>query len=90
METDAYSEDAALIGERQSAARALLAHPLLTRAAHPAELSLVRSHAEWLVQRFQRVLGYRLDVGDDHARLVKRGLVDEVVHRPTRANGARF
>ncbi|MFD3687280.1 TIGR02678 family protein [Nocardiopsis sp. NPDC058631] len=90
METDTYSEDAALIGERQTAARALLAHPLLTQGTHPSELSLVRSHAEWLVQRFQRVLGYRLDVSDDYARLVKRGLVDEVGHRFTRSNGARF
>lgn len=90
METNAYSEDAALIGERQAAARALMAHPLLTRAAHPAEFSLVRSHNEWLVQRFQRVLGYRLTVADDHARLVKRGLVDEVTGPITRADGSRL
>ncbi|WP_049576334.1 TIGR02678 family protein [Nocardiopsis sp. SBT366] len=90
METSAHTEDAALIGERQAAARALMARPLLTRRTHPAEFSLVRSHAEWLVQRFQRVLGYRLTVADEHARLVKRGLVDEVVRPAERATGARF
>lgn len=90
METSAHTEDAALIGERQAAARALMARPLLTRRTHPAEFSLVRSHAEWLVQRFQRVLGYRLTVADEHARLVKRGLVDEVVRPATRSTGARF
>ncbi|MFE9244317.1 TIGR02678 family protein [Nocardiopsis sp. NPDC006938] len=90
METGTHTEDAALIGERQAAARALMAHPLLTRRTHPAEFSLVRSHTEWLVQRFQRVLGYRLTVADEHARLVKRGLVDEVVRPATRTTGTRF
>ena len=90
METNAHSEDAALIGERQAAARALMARPLITRRAHPAEFSLVRSHAEWLVQRFHRVLGYRLTVADEYARLVKRGLVDEVAAPATRGTGARF
>ncbi|MGW5876398.1 TIGR02678 family protein [Nocardiopsis terrae] len=90
METNTHTEDAALIGERQAAARTLMARPLLTRRTHPAEFSLVRSHAEWLVQRFQRVLGYRLTVADDHARLVKRGLVGEVVRPLTRPTGSRF
>ncbi|WP_159941439.1 MULTISPECIES: TIGR02678 family protein [unclassified Nocardiopsis] len=90
METDIYSEDAALIGERQAAARALLASPLLTERTHPAEFSLVRSHAEWLVQRFQRVLGYRLTVADDHARLVKRGLPVRAAGAFTRTTGAPF
>ncbi|WP_306371375.1 TIGR02678 family protein [Nocardiopsis sp. CC223A] len=73
MKSDIHSEDTALIGERQAAARALMARPLLTERTHPAEFSLVRSHAEWLTQRFHRVLGYRLTVAADHARLVKRG-----------------
>uniref|UniRef100_UPI00037098E0 DUF2398 family protein n=1 Tax=Nocardiopsis halotolerans TaxID=124252 RepID=UPI00037098E0 len=90
METDTYSEDAALIGERQAAARALLTHPLLTERVHPAEFALVRSHTEWLVQRFQRVLGYRLTVADDHARLVKRGLGAEVARPLSRVTGAPF
>ena len=91
MKTDAYSEDAALIGERQAAARALLAHPLISARTRPTDFALVRSHAEWLVQRFQRVLGYRLTVADDHARLVRRG----GARRPTvaglrHADGTRF
>ncbi|GAA1093052.1 TIGR02678 family protein [Nocardiopsis metallicus] len=90
METNAHLEDAALIGERQAAARALMSRPLLAQRTHPVEFSLVRAHAEWLVQRFQRVLGYRLTVADDHARLVKRGLVDEVVSPTGRATGVRF
>ena len=89
MESNAYAEDAALIGERQAAARALMARPLLTREAHPAEFSLVSSHAEWLIQRFQRVLGYRLTVADDHARLLKRGLVHEVTRPFIRVDGSR-
>ncbi|MFD6951092.1 hypothetical protein A6A08_00730 [Nocardiopsis sp. TSRI0078] len=90
METNTYSEDAALIGERQAAARALLANPLLTERTHPAEFPLVRSHAEWLIQRFQRVLGYRLTVAADHARLVKRGLATESARPLTRRTGAPF
>lgn len=90
MGMNAYTEDAALIGERQAAARALMARPLLTRERHPAEFSLIRAHAEWLIQRFQRVLGYRLTVADDHARLVKRGLVEEVTRPFTRADGSRL
>ncbi|MFW6640147.1 TIGR02678 family protein [Nocardiopsis algeriensis] len=88
--TDVYSEDAALIGERQAAARALMAHPLLTERARPTEFALVRSHAEWLVQRFHRVLGYRLLVAEDHARLVKRGPAAAVGASFTRATGVRF
>lgn len=79
METNTYSEDAALIGERQAAARALLAHPLISARTRPTDFALVRSHTEWLVQRFQRVLGHRLFVADDHARLIRRG----GVRRPT-------
>ncbi|MFV2196340.1 TIGR02678 family protein [Nocardiopsis sp. LOL_012] len=89
-ETDAHGEDAAFIGERQAAARALMARPLITARTRPAEYALVCSHAEWLVQRFQRVLGYRLVIAEDHARLVKRGLVEEVTRPFTRATGARF
>ncbi|MFI6577721.1 TIGR02678 family protein [Nocardiopsis sp. NPDC050513] len=90
METDTHSEDAALLGERQAAARALMARPLISARTHPAEFALVSSHAEWLVQRFQRVLGYRLTVADDHARLAKRGLVAEVTRPHTRNTGTRF
>lgn len=84
------SEDAALIGERQAAARTLLKHPLLTARAHPAGFALVRSHAEWLVQRFQRVLGYRLSITEDHARLAKRGLVGQTPRPVSRPTGTGF
>ena len=88
MKSDIHSEDTALIGERQAAARALMARPLLTERTHPAEFSLVRSHTEWLTQRFHRVLGYRLTVAEDHARLVKRGAGAPAPL--TRATGAPF
>lgn len=87
---DAYSEDSALIGERQAAARALMARPLLTERTHPADLALVRAHAEWLIQRFQRVLGYRLTITDDHARLHKRGIGALRSEPARRESGARF
>ncbi|MBE3000398.1 TIGR02678 family protein [Nocardiopsis sp. HNM0947] len=87
---DPYIEDSALIGERQAAARALMARPLLTDRSDPADLALVRAHAEWLIQRFQRVLGYRLTVADDHARLHKRGAGARLPEPFRRAGGARF
>lgn len=87
---DAYSEDSALIGERQAAARALMVRPLLTERTHPADLALVRAHAEWLIQRFQRVLGYRLTVTDGHARLHKRGFGARAPEPVRRESGTRF
>ncbi|WP_230479960.1 TIGR02678 family protein [Nocardiopsis kunsanensis] len=87
---DAYGEDSALIGERQAAARALMLRPLLTVATHPADLALVRTHAEWLIQRFQRVLGYRLTITDDHARLYKRGTGALAPEPVRRESGTRF
>ena len=87
---DAYSEDSALIGERQAAARALMVRPLLTERTHPADLALVRAHAEWLIQRFQRVLGYRLTITDGHARLHKRGIGALAPEPVRRESGTRF
>ncbi|GAA3764129.1 uncharacterized protein (TIGR02678 family) [Spinactinospora alkalitolerans] len=84
------NEDIALTVERQAAARRLLADPLVTARSHPEDFALVRTHSDWLVQRFQRVLGYRLTVAADHARLVKTGLVDAVATPLTRASGAHF
>ncbi|WP_067964519.1 DUF2398 family protein [Nocardiopsis trehalosi] len=83
-------EDIALIGERQAAARRLLAEPLLTARTHPDDFAVVRSHSEWLTQRFRRVLGYELTVAADHARLVKAGQVRPVVRPLARASGAYF
>lgn len=87
---DAYSEDAALIGERQAAARALMVRPLLTERTHPTDLALVRAHTEWLIQRFQRVLGYRLTITDDYARLHKRGIGALAPEPVRRESGTRF
>ncbi|MFI9272705.1 DUF2398 family protein [Kitasatospora sp. NPDC052896] len=64
--------DAALGVERRTAARMLLAHPLVTAAGPHAEaLPLIRRHADWLAERFDALLGYRLVVTDGFARLVK-------------------
>ncbi|MGI5119090.1 TIGR02678 family protein [Marinactinospora thermotolerans] len=86
----AAKDDIALIVERQTAARRLLADPLVTAHRHPEDFTLVSAHSEWLVQRFQRVLGYRLVVAADHARLVKSGIHDAVVTPLVRDSGAEF
>ncbi|MFC7329340.1 TIGR02678 family protein [Marinactinospora rubrisoli] len=86
----ASREDVALTVERQTAARRLLAEPLVTARTHPEDFALIRAHTEWLVQRFRRVLDYRLTVAADHARLVKTGLVDAVRRPLVRGSGAYF
>jgi uncharacterized protein (TIGR02678 family) len=58
--------------ERQEAARALLMHPLLAAELHPRAFSLVRRHEPWLSERFRHLLGYRLALRAEHARLYKR------------------
>jgi uncharacterized protein (TIGR02678 family) len=58
--------------EREQAARALLMAPLLTAEGDPEGFTLVRRHREWLTDRFRHLLGYRLAVRGDHARLYKR------------------
>ena len=58
--------------ERQQAARALLQRPLLGAEADVAAFALVRRHQAWLRERFEHLLGYRLAVRTDHARLHKR------------------
>ncbi|MFC3994616.1 TIGR02678 family protein [Nocardiopsis sediminis] len=83
-------EDIALIGERQAAARRLLADPLITARTHPDDFAVVRSHSDWLIQRFRRVLGYDLTVAADHARLAKTGLVGPVTRPLARHSGAQF
>ncbi|GLU49265.1 TIGR02678 family protein [Nocardiopsis ansamitocini] len=86
----AAKEDIALTVERQAAARRLLADPLITTGSHPDEFPLVHAHSDWLIRCFHRVLGYHLTVADDHARLVKTGLVDAVVAPLPRTSGAPF
>ncbi|WP_371501002.1 DUF2398 family protein [Kitasatospora sp. NBC_00374] len=66
------SAEPAVAVERRTAARLLLAHPLVTDTGpHAAGFPLIHRHADWLAERFQRVLGYRLTVAARHARLRK-------------------
>ncbi|WP_256916127.1 DUF2398 family protein [Streptomyces hilarionis] len=66
----------------RTAARLLLAHPLVTSTGpHSDTFSLIRRHADWLVQRFQQVFGYRLLVEASYARLFKAGLGPGSGHR---------
>ena len=58
--------------EREQTARALLMRPLLTAEGDPETFTLARRHAEWLTDRFRHLLGYRLAIRGDHARLYKR------------------
>jgi len=64
--------DDRLAAEREQAARALLMRPLLTAESDPESFTLVRRHGEWLTDRFRHLLGYRLAIRGDHARLYKR------------------
>ncbi|MBV2361829.1 DUF2398 family protein [Streptomonospora nanhaiensis] len=84
------TDDIALIGERQAAARRLLADPIVTARTHPDDFAVIRTHSDWLIQRFRRVLGYELKVAADHARLVKTGLVSGTTRPLTRPSGAYF
>ncbi|MEV4560788.1 TIGR02678 family protein [Kitasatospora sp. NPDC049285] len=85
------SHDVALTAERRSAARLLLRHPLVTAdGPHADTFPLVRRHADWLVQRFQQVLGYRLLVEASYARLFKAGLGPGSGHRMERSTGTPF
>jgi len=68
--TDAL--DAGRDEERRRAVRALLRHPLLTAALpDPAAFALVRRHAAWLQQWFNREAGWSLRVDGAVARLSK-------------------
>ncbi|MEV6206676.1 DUF2398 family protein [Kitasatospora sp. NPDC051914] len=65
----------AVVGERRTAARLLLAHPLVTaHGPHGAGFPLIHRHADWLAERFGELLGYPLTVGSAHARLHKAPL----------------
>ncbi|MXM67395.1 TIGR02678 family protein [Streptomyces sp. HUCO-GS316] len=76
------AHDVALAAERRTAARLLLAHPLVTSGGpHSDAFALVRRHADWLAQRFQQVFGYRLLVETSYARLFKAGLGPDSGHR---------
>ncbi|MFI0542715.1 TIGR02678 family protein [Streptomyces sp. WSLK1-3] len=76
------AHDVALAAERRTAARLLLAHPLVTSTGpHSDAFPLIRRHADWLAQRFQQVFGYRLLVEASYARLFKAGLGTGSGHR---------
>ncbi|MFE8990186.1 TIGR02678 family protein [Streptomyces collinus] len=76
------AHDVALAAERRTAARLLLAHPLVTSSGpHSDAFPLIRRHADWLAQRFQQVFGYRLLVEASYARLFKAGLGTGSGHR---------
>ncbi|MER5211846.1 TIGR02678 family protein [Streptomyces sp. NPDC002838] len=76
------AHDVALAAERRTAARLLLAHPLVTSTGpHSDAFPLIRRHADWLAQRFQQVFGYRLMVEASYARLFKAGLGPGSGHR---------
>ncbi|WP_327699086.1 TIGR02678 family protein [Streptomyces sp. NBC_00459] len=76
------AHDVALAAERRTAARLLLAHPLVTSSGpHSDTFPLIRRHADWLAQRFQQVFGYRLLVEASYARLFKAGLGPGSGHR---------
>ncbi|EFC81068.1 TIGR02678 family protein [Parafrankia sp. EUN1f] len=70
--------------ERVEAARALLAHPVLTATSHPDELSFVRLHAPALRGMFKAQLGYVLVVEASFARLFKAPLAPGAPSRPAR------
>ena len=64
--------DDRLAAEREQAARALLMSPLLTDERDRESLTLVRRHGDSLSERFRHLLGYRLAIRGEHARLYKR------------------
>ncbi|UDY25018.1 TIGR02678 family protein [Nocardioides sp. Kera G14] len=77
--------------ERRAAARALLAHPVLTAAEHPEEMALVRRHATALKQTFSTQLGYPLVIESSFARLAKTPLpADAPTRGARRSNGVDF
>ncbi|WP_368666560.1 DUF2398 family protein, partial [Kitasatospora sp. MBT63] len=68
-------DEPAVAVERRTAARLLLAQPLVTGGGpHAAGFPLIRRHADWLAERFEQVLGYRLTVAGWYARLQKAPL----------------
>ncbi|GAA4286070.1 TIGR02678 family protein [Georgenia daeguensis] len=75
--------------ERREAARALLRHPVLTKARHGEEFALVRRHAPALRKMFPAVLGYPLVVESSFARLVKDAPSADAPPRPAQRRGGQ-
>ncbi|MFD9127385.1 DUF2398 family protein [Kitasatospora sp. NPDC059571] len=62
----------AAAGERRTAARLLLAQPLVTAdGPHGAGFPLIARHADWLRERFIELFDYPLTLGPGYARLHK-------------------
>ena len=55
------------VADRQAAACVLVAQPLvLAHGPHADVFRLIRKHADWLIEQFSQLLGYR--VGGDGCR----------------------
>lgn len=63
--------DVALTVERQAAARTLLVRPLIRADSEPDDFAATTTHSDWLIQRFDVLLGYSLTVEARFARLHK-------------------
>ncbi|HEY2731535.1 MAG TPA: TIGR02678 family protein [Polyangia bacterium] len=63
--------DQQIVAERRRGLRALLAEPLLTATGSPAEMVLVRRHADWLREWLARNCGWTLQIDVEVARLRK-------------------
>jgi uncharacterized protein (TIGR02678 family) len=79
-----------LAADRRAAVRLLLAQPLITATTHPEVFPLVRRHGDELGRQFGQLLGYRLTVEADFARLHKAGLGPGGGRRLERASGTPF
>ncbi|TCO53137.1 TIGR02678 family protein [Actinocrispum wychmicini] len=75
--------------ERRLAARTLLMKPIITAAAQPDQLVLVRKHATQLKKMFMTTLGYQLVVESTFARLLKSPLSQDTPARPVLARSER-
>ncbi len=77
--------------ERQDAMRLLLRHPLVTaNGPHAEALTTIRRHRDELRQDFRQLLGYRLVVESQFARLYKAGLGPGKGRPLLRSTGAPF
>lgn len=85
------SDDVQDLEERRTAARALIAHPLISKGGpHDDELRLIRRHRVALTRFFAEALGYRLTVEPVGARLFKPGLGSDGTRPLLRRSKAPF
>ena len=77
--------------ERQDAMRLLLRHPLVTsHGDHGEAFAVIRRHRDHLRQDFRQLLGYRLVVESNFARLYKAGLGPGKGRPLLRSSGVAF